>query len=249
MAIVTAADGAAFDRFGYSSSIDGTDLLVGAPLDNDSGILSGSAYIFSETGGVWQQQKKLLADDRATNDKFGGSVSLFGSTAVVGSNGDDIGNSPDRGSAYVFARTGTDWMQTQKIIGSDGTAGDNFGGSVALGAGVVIAGTYLDDIASSVDPGSAYIFTDPIQSSPTAVVSGQVLTSDGRGLRSAQVTITDVMLGTGISTNTSSLGYFQFQIANGRDYVLNVNSRRYRFSSMPVSVNGDVSGIQLTGLE
>jgi hypothetical protein len=44
---LTASDGAAGDNFGWSVSIDGNTLVVGAPFDTVSGdIYHGSAYIF-----------------------------------------------------------------------------------------------------------------------------------------------------------------------------------------------------------
>ncbi len=43
---LTAGDGAAGDRFGYSVSVSGDNAVVGAPYDGDNGSYSGSAYIF-----------------------------------------------------------------------------------------------------------------------------------------------------------------------------------------------------------
>jgi uncharacterized repeat protein (TIGR02543 family) len=47
---ITASDGAAGDRFGYSVSISGDYAIVGAWYDDDNGSNSGSAYIFRRTG-------------------------------------------------------------------------------------------------------------------------------------------------------------------------------------------------------
>ena len=44
---ITASDAAADDYFGNSVSISGDYAIVGAILDDDDGINSGSAYIFS----------------------------------------------------------------------------------------------------------------------------------------------------------------------------------------------------------
>ena len=45
-ATIKASDEAFGDRFGKSVAVDGETLLVGAPLDNDNGVSSGSAYVF-----------------------------------------------------------------------------------------------------------------------------------------------------------------------------------------------------------
>ena len=43
---LTADDGAGFDQFGYSVSIDGDTMVIGALYDDDDGTDSGSAYVF-----------------------------------------------------------------------------------------------------------------------------------------------------------------------------------------------------------
>ncbi|MEA1952382.1 MAG: Ig-like domain-containing protein, partial [Planctomycetota bacterium] len=84
-----ADDGAVEDWFGESVSISGTMAIVGANGDDDNGTYSGSAYIFEETASGWEQVAKLTADDGATYDYFGISVSISGTTAIVGAHGDD----------------------------------------------------------------------------------------------------------------------------------------------------------------
>jgi hypothetical protein len=46
LAKLVAGDGAPIELFGVWVSIDGNTALVGAPLDDDNGINSGSAYLF-----------------------------------------------------------------------------------------------------------------------------------------------------------------------------------------------------------
>ena len=75
-------DGAAQDRFGISVAINGTTAVVGADLNEDIGGHSGSAYLFDTTTGG--QIAKLLADDGAEGDRFGLSVAINGTTAIVG---------------------------------------------------------------------------------------------------------------------------------------------------------------------
>ena len=43
---LTAADGAAGDRFGWSVAVSGDRIVIGAPFDDDNGSGSGSAYVF-----------------------------------------------------------------------------------------------------------------------------------------------------------------------------------------------------------
>ena len=67
-------------------AIHGDTAVIGADGDDD---WTGSAYVFTRTAGEWTQQQKLTADDREPNDYFGGSVAIYGDTAVIGAVGDD----------------------------------------------------------------------------------------------------------------------------------------------------------------
>jgi hypothetical protein len=124
-------DSEAGDSFGRSVSIDGDTAIIGASESDDIGSYSGSAYIFIRDGGAWIQQAKLLPDDGEAWDLFGLSVSIDGDTVIIGATGDDNdGSGP--GSAYVFERTGVEWIQRAKLRPEFFASGDGFGYSVAL---------------------------------------------------------------------------------------------------------------------
>ncbi|MCH7582772.1 MAG: FG-GAP repeat protein, partial [Acidobacteria bacterium] len=123
---LTAADGAAFDLFGFSVAISGDTALVGAHFDDDAGPDSGSAYVFTRSGTTWTQQAKLTAADAAAFDRFGRSVAISGDTVLVGAVFDDEGGRRS-GSAYVFTRSGTTWTQQTKLTDADAAADDRFG--------------------------------------------------------------------------------------------------------------------------
>ena len=154
---ITPNDGAEADLFGISVSVSGDTVIVGSYQDDDNGAGSGSAYIFTRTGGTWSQQAKITPGDGAEADLFGISVSVSGDTAIVGSYQDDD-NGRDSGSAYIFTRSGTDWSQQAKITPNDGATDDNFGYSVSVSGDTVIVGSRLDD-DNGRDSGSAYVFT------------------------------------------------------------------------------------------
>ena len=85
---LNASDGAEGDQFGFSASVSGDTVVIGAVSDNDSGSSTGSAYAFVRDGaGVWREQQKLIASDANVNDVFGWSVSASGDTAVIGALG------------------------------------------------------------------------------------------------------------------------------------------------------------------
>ncbi|MCX6672102.1 MAG: FG-GAP repeat protein, partial [Euryarchaeota archaeon] len=154
------SDTAAGDRFGVDVCLDGDTAIIAAGYDDDNGVESGSAYVFTRTGTTWAQQAKLLASDGAAGDSFGGdtgTTSIDGDTAIIGA-WLDHDNGADSGSAYVFTRTGSTWTQQQKLLASDGAAGDSFGVATALdGDTAIIAACYDDD--NGANSGSAYVFT------------------------------------------------------------------------------------------
>ena len=99
---LAAGDGAAFDGFGRSVAISGTNVLAGAYQDNDSGSVSGSAYVFRKTVSGWMQAGKLRASDGATGDRLGWSASLAGHDALCGAYYATRDGLTACGAAYVF---------------------------------------------------------------------------------------------------------------------------------------------------
>jgi hypothetical protein len=171
-----ASDGAALDYFGTSVSISGDYAVIGAWGDDDNGVLSGSAYIFRQDGTSWMEESKLTASDGAANDWFGYSVSISGDYAVIGAYGDDD-NGSYSGSAYIFRREGSSWMEEAKLSASDGAADDLFGYSVSISGDYAVIGVLYDD-DNGVNSGSAYIFR---REGTSWVEEAKLTASDGAG--------------------------------------------------------------------
>ena len=129
---LTTSDGAPDDYFGYSVSISGDAVAVGA-YDSTVGANSGqgAAYVFTEPGSGWAnmtQTAKLTASDGAAGDAFGTSVSISGNTVVVGAPSATVGTNSPQGAAYVFTEPGSGWAnmtQTAKLSAAYG-AGPTF---------------------------------------------------------------------------------------------------------------------------
>ncbi len=144
---------------GRSVSISGDYVIVGAALEyNDLEIRSGSAYIFQRSGDNWFQMDRLTALDGERGDTFGENVSISGDYAIIGAwRDDDLGASS--GSAYIFQRVGSSWVQRKKLIPADGAKGDHFGYSVSISGDYAIVGAYNnDDDNPSGYGGSVYFF-------------------------------------------------------------------------------------------
>lgn len=154
-----ASDGAITDEFGSSVALDGDTAVVGAWSKTVSGnFQEGAAYVFVRAGTTWSQQSKLEPADGQSQDFFGVSVGLSGDTIIVGSDSHDTNGQTDQGAAYVYLRSGTNWTQQAELTASDGLAGDQFGHSVGLAGDTAVVGAWMNDIASAVDQGSAYVF-------------------------------------------------------------------------------------------
>lgn len=132
------------DRFGVSVAISGDVAIVGADGEDQDATegntlnSAGAAYIFVREGSTWTLQQKIVASDRATNDKFGTSVAISGDHAIVGAPGHDIGNV--NGASYIFVRNGNTWTQQQKIVASPQSSGGQFGKCVGMDGDRLVVG-------------------------------------------------------------------------------------------------------------
>lgn len=195
-----ASDGELGDAFGLSVAISGNIVLIGSGLDDDFGSCSGSAYVFRrDTNGtpfdanddLWVEQAKLLPSDGASFDYFGDCVEISGDTVLIGARGDDD-NGSRSGSVYVFRQDSNDtpldtnddfWIEQNKLLPSDGKAGDRFGCSIAIHEDTMVIGAMQGYDGS--DSGSAYVFRqDPNGTPPDAnddfwIEQAKLLPSDG----------------------------------------------------------------------
>ncbi|MCA2629311.1 MULTISPECIES: FG-GAP repeat protein [unclassified Microcystis] len=143
---------ASADNFGYSVSLSGTTALIGAPYDSTGATSAGSAYLFdTTTGNLLKTFNNPTAED---DDYFGYSVSLSGTTALIGAYRDDTG-ATNAGSAYLFDTTTGNLLKTFNNPTAEDF--DNFGLSVSLSGTTALIGAPSDNTGATV-AGSAYLF-------------------------------------------------------------------------------------------
>ena len=148
-----------FDAFGYSVALSGSTAFIGTPRHN-SLILSGSAFVFTASGGTWSQADEVFASNPALQDEFGNAVAMSGSTAIVGAPAKTWSTHVLQGLAYVFKPTAGVWTQTQLLAASNGAAHDLFGSAIALQNGTAVIGAFERTIAGRQNQGAAYVFTE-----------------------------------------------------------------------------------------
>ncbi len=155
---LTATNADQDDRFGTSVAIAGDTLIVGTPNDDDIPTDSGAAYVYVTDGTSWTEQAKITATDTASGDRFGTYVVLEGETALIGSPRHNTGTgNGDEGAAYVFARSGTNWVELGKITAAGGITSDYLGSAIAFDTDTAIIGAYGRDERGQYS-GAAYAF-------------------------------------------------------------------------------------------
>ncbi|MFI4898350.1 MAG: GC-type dockerin domain-anchored protein, partial [Phycisphaerales bacterium JB059] len=149
---LTPDDGAFQDLFGASVALDNDLVAVGAHSKDLAGADSGAAYLFDALSGL--QLDRYAPVDAEPGDWFGWSVDLEDRFLIAGARNDNVWGLSS-GSATVFdIQTGA---ELYRLLPNDGAEGDFFGASVAIDAGILACGAYLDD-DHAIASGSAYLF-------------------------------------------------------------------------------------------
>jgi hypothetical protein len=133
---LSASDGAPPDNFGWSVSMSGQHVLVGAPGNINATAIQGAAYLFGWNGTAWSQVNKWTAPGTDAAEAFGHSVDLDDQTAVIGTN--SLSHS---GSVYVYLNNGEQWGFQQRLTSSDPRLGDQFGFAVTLWDDALLIGS------------------------------------------------------------------------------------------------------------
>lgn len=194
-----ASNAEALDDFGWAVAISGNTAVVSARFEssNATGIngeqrdnsapQSGAAYVFVRAGSNWIQQAYIKASNTGGasegeefGDAFGSAVAISGDTLVIGApyedskatgvDGDQTNNQAiDSGAAYVFVRTGNQWIQQAYLKASNTGSGDGFGFWVGISGDTVVVGAPFEDSNatgvngnqannSALNSGAAYVF-------------------------------------------------------------------------------------------
>lgn len=111
-----------------------------------------------ERNAVWMEQK-VIAIDGTEDAWFGLTVAISGRIALIGAMNAAVNGKPSQGAVYVFEKAGDFWVQTHKLVASDGAAGDQFGGAIALLGKTAVITAPLATINGKTWQGKAYVFS------------------------------------------------------------------------------------------
>ena len=142
-----------FAIMGAPKHLHGGDNLKG--LGGPAGF--GAAYIFRRSGKNWKEQIRLVAPDPVDDDRFGESVAIYRSTAVVGASKDDD-NGKNSGSVFIYMLDGVTWKPQAKIVPEDLVGSDAFGEAVSLDENTLAVGAPAHTHSGVRFAGAVYIF-------------------------------------------------------------------------------------------
>ncbi|MGE3609640.1 MAG: fibronectin type III domain-containing protein [Bacteriovoracaceae bacterium] len=199
-AYIKAGNNNASDFFGWSLSLNGDTLAVGAYAEDSNQVTitngtgsstdntatnAGAVYVYKRAGTNWAQEAYIKAGNANANDYFGYSVSLSGDSLAVGAYAEDsnltvitngTGTSTDNtgtdsGAVYVFKRTGSNWAQEAYVKAANNAASDNLGRNVSLSGDILAVGADGED------------------SNQTTITNGTTASSDNSVLTSGAIYI------------------------------------------------------------
>jgi hypothetical protein len=177
--------------FGLSVSISGTTVVVGAPFETANALPNaGHAYVFDATDG--SLITTLTSPHAQNGGRFGVSVSISGTTVVVGAPDETANLMRTAGHAYVFdASTGS---LIASLTSPYAQTFGFFGFSVSISCSTVVVGAYNEIANGQPGAGHAYSF-DATTGFLTTTLTSPNAQSDGIFGFSVAVSGTTVVVG------------------------------------------------------
>ena len=155
--ILIPSDAASDDRFGTDIALNGNDLLISAPFNDDATTNAGKVYYFAYNDATsdWEEEQILIPASISGNDNFGQAIALYGDTAIISANNNQTTTG---GNAFIYEKSGGVWSETLKFAPADRAAGDAFGSNRSMmTANTIFLGSRFDD-DTGLNSGSAYIY-------------------------------------------------------------------------------------------
>jgi hypothetical protein len=152
------------DEFGAAVALEGTTLMVGAPLypqDQGGNGGQGAVFVYTYADGQWTLAQTLQASDATPGAAFGNAIVIRGGVAVIAAPTESVGLVTLEGAVYTFELVGGEWSETQKLVKANGTPNDNyFGESIAFDGSTIVIGESAAGTSTGEPPGGgAYVFT------------------------------------------------------------------------------------------
>lgn len=228
--------------FAVQGSIDaGVTYVVAAGNNNGSACNYSPARLPSAiTVGASDQ-----SDTKASFSNYGSCVDLFAP-------GVSITSAWAWNDYATFSANGTS-MATPHVAGTVALFLEDNPAATPIQATAAVMGDATSGTMSSMNDGSPnlMLFTAPaVPTSGGAMISGAVVTADGRAIRNVRVVLRNAAGGEPHVALTNAFGYYVFaDVAVGEFYTLSIQNKRYDFPSSPYAftLGEDFTGMTFMG--
>ncbi len=142
---------------GYGRAISefNKNLFIGSYQDGNHD--KGAAYYYKYTDNGWVFSQKLNPSIAEKNAHFGNRVVHTDQFAVISAPGDGFESGPFRGSAFLFGKTDSGWVERQKILPPDSSYYQLFGIDLALDKKRIAIGA-VGNVLNPAYTGRIYIY-------------------------------------------------------------------------------------------
>ena len=155
-----------FERSGTTWSLDERlsdvpgidDLGVRIVLDGDrliAGTRSNVAVLYERTSTGWGTPTVLSGSDTVAGDEFGRSAAIDGDWIAVGAPSVPLSIFGPVGAIYMFERSGTQWVERQKIMPTNVPSDSLFGAGILMDGDRFVTGTFGP---TSLTPRTLYVY-------------------------------------------------------------------------------------------
>lgn len=148
--------------FGTAAAMspDGLLAVITAQGWDTSGVVSGSAYVFSRSGDTWTQGQRISPNELTATDAYGSmcAISRDKSTIAVSCAYQSTG----KGAVYIYTLVGGVWTQQAKLTPSQTDTWQDMswqGLSISSDGNTLVAGAHGSDNGATADTGGVYVFT------------------------------------------------------------------------------------------
>lgn len=242
---ITASHGDVTDNFGYSVSISGNTIAIGAPLHESN----GAVYVYERSyGGTnnWGEVTKLTSSTTTIDDRFGFHTAIDNDIIAIGAPGyNHVGT--NSGAAFVFKRSPInlyDWHEEARLTASDSASHDHFG-LISVSGERILVGANGDDHSGYENAGSAYIFErndeGPALWMETAkLTSWKISHTTGLGFAAAIEGETVLLGSVGSTLSSPTLAFQQEQAGNwtGVTELIASDVEAFDVFGMSIAING-----------
>jgi hypothetical protein len=149
-----------YQQYGKAVAIYDNYIAVSAPYAEVGGFSeAGAVFIYKLAGNSFSYLQKITADNVATYEHFGSSLSMCGNYLAIGASGSQYVAYPAAiGRAYIFTKSTNSFSQKQVINNPTGNYNDQFGISVSIDSTSFAVGSAACSVGANSNQGKVYMY-------------------------------------------------------------------------------------------